>query len=714
MRIFRGRTLVVERTFLGSDSMYPKILTLVFLLVVFKLGASSINELPPQFNLLPVPQEVKMLPGDGMQYYEIKSIYLFNTEKRPVMNSILSSLPLAKSEIAGTLSLKLVKDLALPTAEGYTLKILDKRILIESSSESGLFYGIQTLQQLIEDARDQNIVIPALKITDYPEIPYRAVHLDLKHHLDAGHYYYQLIDKLASVKINAIIVEFEDKLRYREQQIVGAKHAISVEEFAAISKYAHDRHVEISPLVQGLGHASFILKHDEYRDVRDDVTSDWVFDPLNPKTYEIQFSLYEDAMAATPFGKYIHVGGDEVGDLGKSERSKKSGKSPFDLQMHWLARVSEFAEKHGRKPIFWDDMVFKLSGLYQTTWDPTVNENEVQSLWKKNLHKLDEALSLFPKNCIYMRWNYEHPEISGNLLALDWYKSHGLEVMGATSAQMIWPMMPRDHSNFRAIQEYSRITSDKKLTGLLCTIWDDTSPHFETVWRGIYDFALSSWNPDTRHVDQAHMIFRHRYYAPEANSISYEFQDLLEKALLFWETGLISEGDRENYHEDFKLIDLPNFQKSGEWIAKHQAKLQAAKGAITQYDVIRGRIEKIDAIVRRNAYTLSVFNQINELSVYPAKLLLLLEKYDLAPIKMKKHIAAEIDAYIDSFKILRQKFESVFAETRILNNPEGYRLDANVHEHLANGTNNTDWMFMYELPFNAKVQTWLSAQHVSK
>jgi hexosaminidase len=117
-----------------------------------------------------------------------------------------------------------------------------------------------------------------------------------------------------------------------------------------------------------------------------------------------------------------------------------------------------------------------------------------------------------------------------------------------------------------------------------------------------------------------------------------------------------------------------------------------------------------DSVARRNAYTISVFNQINELSVYPAKALLLLEKYDKAPMNMKKQIAQELTTYVDGFENLRTNFEAVFSETRMLNNPEGYQLDSNLHEHLANGTNNTDWMFMYEVPFNTKVSEWLTAQ----
>lgn len=188
----------------------------------------------------------------------------------------------------------------------------------------------------------------------------------MKQHIDAVGYYYDVIDRLAQVKINAVIVEFEDKLRYRKAPLVGAGDAISVEEFGMLSRYAKERNIEISPLVQGLGHASFILKHDAFKKLRDDLASDWSFDPTNPETFALQFS--EDAIAATPYGKYLHVGGDEVGNLGMSEGAKKSGLTTMQLQMMWLNKVCEFATKHNRIPIFWDDMVFKLSDLYQTTW----------------------------------------------------------------------------------------------------------------------------------------------------------------------------------------------------------------------------------------------------------------------------------------------------------------------------------------------------------
>jgi hexosaminidase len=85
-------------------------------------------------------------------------------------------------------------------------------------------------------------------IIDYPAISYRAVHFDVKHHLDRMEYYYQEIDKLARYKINAVIWELEDKLRYTRRPEIGAPNAISKQEMQALCRYAKERNIEITPL----------------------------------------------------------------------------------------------------------------------------------------------------------------------------------------------------------------------------------------------------------------------------------------------------------------------------------------------------------------------------------------------------------------------------------------------------------------------------------
>lgn len=334
---------------------------LLFLLIGVQAYAYNKGDFDKDFKLMPQPKKIELLKGKGLPYTALRSVFLKGTTEKPVLYGLLKTLPLASQPGAGVLELNITNAQNFSgSPEGYSIQITDKKVVINAGGQAGLFYGCQTLLQLLEDANAQQIEIPACTITDYPDIAYRAVHLDLKHHLDAGRYYYDMIDRLSQIKVNAIIVEFEDKLRYGKAPLIGASHAISVEEFAAISRYAKERNIEISLLVQGLDHASFILKHEKYKILRDTITSDWSFDPMNPKTYELQFSLYEDAIAATPYGKYLHVGRDEVGNLGMSELSKKSGLTPIQLQMQWLKKVCDFATSHNRIPIFWNDMVLNF------------------------------------------------------------------------------------------------------------------------------------------------------------------------------------------------------------------------------------------------------------------------------------------------------------------------------------------------------------------
>ena len=229
----------------------------------------------------------------------------------------------------------------MPSYEGYIMTIQADRVEIIAKSEAGIFYGCQSLEQLLEDARDFRKPLPACIIKDYPVLSYRAVHFDVKHHLDNMRYYYESIDRLARYKINAVVFEFEDKLRYQLQPLVGGPQSISIDEMAALTKYAKERFIEITPLVQGLGHATFILKHEEYKPLRELPFSHWAFCPMDEGTYKVLFDLYTDAIKATPDSKYLHIGGDEIGNIGLCPRCKPTAdkEGMMSLNLYWLKRV---------------------------------------------------------------------------------------------------------------------------------------------------------------------------------------------------------------------------------------------------------------------------------------------------------------------------------------------------------------------------------------
>ena len=78
-----------------------------------------------------------------------------------------------------------------------------------------------------------------------------------------------------------------------------------------------------------------------------------------------------------------------------------------------------------------------------------------------------------------MRWNYHAPQTYGNQKAMDWFINNDLQVMGATAGQTRWTLMPLRESNIQNIKTFAINSIKGNLSGLLLTLWDDDSPHFE-------------------------------------------------------------------------------------------------------------------------------------------------------------------------------------------------------------------------------------------
>jgi hypothetical protein len=595
-------------------------------------------------------------------------------------------------------------------AEGYSLVIGEDAIEIIGKDQAGAFYGMKTLEQLIQDAKDQNVNLPICKILDAPKLAYRPIHLDVKHHLEKYDYYLKLIDELASYKINAIIIEIEDKLKYTRRPTVASEDALTKEEWKEISDYAFKRNIKISPLVQGLGHASFILKHKEFEHLRDKPESDWAFNPLLDETYEVQFDLYRDALEAFPYGKYLHLGGDEVHTTGGN-----SGRSSLDLQLEWLDKVSQFAEEQGRIPIMWDDMLFKEVGLYGTLHSDEYTKEQVDSLWAVKETDLNQFLDDFPRNTIYMRWNYMSPEIYGNKRAMKWFEDNGLKAIGATAGQTRWVLMPQNESNIENIRSFALSSIDNGLNGLLLTLWDDDSPHFELYKRGILAFAEYAWAGDNLTKQEFKDVFRFRYFGDTAIDGKFAFIDKLEDPVAKWKNILLK-GNQRNYLKTMEspiekgVMDLPEANNPGEWTGANAERIAHAKEISATGEQVLGVIDSLSQVADRNIYTLEVYKEVASLVVFSANLVVELAKVDaLESVEERKKSLQDILAQRDVFMELRKEFENVYGKTRILHKPKNYILDQDHHVHLANQSLNFDWQFLAEIKFFEKLEAYIKS-----
>ena len=680
----------------GNPPAMKNFISGLFLILIILHSACDSSPKMASYELLPSPRELSI---SGQSELDVNQVEKTAMQAKELM---LEKGDLSTVEV---ISFQLITG-GDESSESYHLEITKDQIRIQAPTSAGLWYGLMTLNQIIQDAKDQDASLPVLSIKDEPALAYRAVHLDVKHHLEKKEYYFELMDRFAALKINAVIVEIEDKLKYERQPKVGSSDAFTIAEWRELSEFAMARNIRISPLVQGLGHASFILKHPEYIPLRDDPESDWAFNPLNEETYQVQFDLYEDALEAFPYANYLHVGGDEVHTTGRN-----SGKSPLELQLIWLNRVSEYAAQKGLTPIFWDDMPLKNAEVYRSIYDSKLNQSQVDSIWSVNEPNLNKYIDLFPKNCVYMRWNYDMPESPGNNRAIQWFTDHGLKVMGATAGQTRWNLMPQDQSNTNNIRDFALISIRNKADGLLLTLWDDDSPHFELYQRGIALFAEYTWAGEKRSVEQLHQAYRQRAFGPALATTNQDFINALEGPVAEWKNLLLeNKRDRNRLRNldsplDQAILPFPNLDSAGTWTEKNASKIAQAQTNLARVDSILAQIQEAKKSALRNTYQLEVYEQVAQVVQFSNRAILTLAELD-EPSGEKREVAkSKLQQMEAEWASIQSKVEEVYGKTRQLNKPSDYILDQDHHHHLANqALAFKDWQFYVEGLFLEKLK----------
>ncbi|MGV9172018.1 MAG: family 20 glycosylhydrolase [Promethearchaeia archaeon] len=277
--------------------------------------------------------------------------------------------------------------------EAYNLEIQDNRICIYSIYEKGLFYGLQTLIQLVKNAfltnpnlinqkksqRDQ-LILPEIEIKDNPDLKVRGVADDISRgqiiSVESAKRYIKI---LSHYKMNFYLVYIEDVFAHPKHPEIGKERgALTLKEIREIDAYAKERHVEFVPIFECLGHMDNILMHEKYRDLGE-FPSAQCLDISNPDIFDF-LEDYIGKLSDIFSTEYFHLGLDESFDLGK-HRSK------------------DFIEKHGEEKVLTEfynelfNMAKKHGNRHIIMYDDIVRNN-------------DEILENLEKDIILMYWNY--------------------------------------------------------------------------------------------------------------------------------------------------------------------------------------------------------------------------------------------------------------------------------------------------------------------
>jgi hexosaminidase len=393
--------------------------------------------------------------------------------------------------------------------QGYLINASASGLIIQANTSAGLFYGTQTLLQLIRK-KNGKYFVKGMVLKDWPDIPIRAIHYDTKHFQEKKDYVFHFIRTLASYKINMLIWEWEDKFAYKSHPEIGAPGAFTMEEMQEFTRYARKYHIQLIPLIQGLGHVSFILKHPQNIPLREIESNNWGFCPLRDGTYTLMSDLIKEAIEATPGSGYVHIGCDETYVLGEGiscgckEKAEKDGK--FALMEIYVNRVAGMVKEQHRQPMAWD-------GGY----NPDERVKPVQGLFTPGGFdaRIDKAAleKGFPLYVYDPNPGIEH-------LFLPYFYRENEK----------GPVQPHLEESYGVMTKASR---SGKYKGMISTSWNCSGVHNQ-IWMLRYITAAEySWNGKQPALDEFKESFFLNYYGPQSKDVN-EIYLLLNKAAYYY------------------------------------------------------------------------------------------------------------------------------------------------------------------------------------
>ncbi|XP_015782701.1 hexosaminidase D [Tetranychus urticae] len=187
--------------------------------------------------------------------------------------------------------------------------------------------------------------------------PFRLVHFDLKGAPPKISYLKSILPIIKEAGANGILIEYEDMFPYENYlSDIPAANAYTKSEIALLLSSAEEHGLEVIPLVPAFGHMEFVLKLSKFRHLREYDPYPMALCPSQNESFVLIQHMIDQIMSAHPNAKWLHIGCDEVFQIGYCERCRNTERDTLFLD-HVIKVAKYVKEKHRVIPIVWDDML---------------------------------------------------------------------------------------------------------------------------------------------------------------------------------------------------------------------------------------------------------------------------------------------------------------------------------------------------------------------
>jgi hypothetical protein len=349
-------------------------------------------------------------------------------------------------------------------AEGYAVVADKVQAVIVAASNAGIFYGAQTMKQLVRtDGAEPQIYTATIR--DWPAMRWRGMQDDLSRGpLPTLEYQKKQVRTFAAYKLNIFSPYYEHTFEYKSHPLMAAPGGVMTQdEVKELIAYAKPYHVEIVPEQEAFGHLHHMLKYDIYGQLAE-TAHGHVLAPGQAGSLQVIKEWFAEIDSVFP-SRFVHIGADETFELGAGQtRDRVQKDSLGPVYIDFLKQIEAAIRKPGKRYLFWGDIAQGSPQL-------------VKSL---------------PKDMVAVAWNYW--SFSNFDRSLRPYTDAGIETWVAPGVNNWNRVYPNNDIALRNIQGFVRDGQRHGSTGMLNTSWDDDGEGiFNQVWYGVLFGAAASW-----------------------------------------------------------------------------------------------------------------------------------------------------------------------------------------------------------------------------
>jgi hexosaminidase len=302
-----------------------------------------------------------------------------------------------------------------------------------------------------------SLLLPQTISAQQKDFAVKGFHLDLRIQVMKMSALKKFAKTLSEAGINTLVMEWEGTFPFEKHPLIPNRYAYTKDEIRSFISYCGTLGIDVIPLQQSFGHVEYILRHERYKDLREDQKDYSQVCPLQEEGNKKLFTDLFTELAAMHPSKYFHIGGDETYLLGHCEKCRKKAaiEGISKLYIDHIKMLCDIVVSLGKIPVLWADIALKYP----------------------------DAVKLLPPQTVFVDWNYGWD--MNNFGDHEKLMETGYEVWGAPALRSHPDnyFLTQWEKHFKNIRDFIPAGRQLGYKGMIMTSWSTSgqySPVFET------------------------------------------------------------------------------------------------------------------------------------------------------------------------------------------------------------------------------------------